>query len=594
MRAILARTCGSPMPNAFTRRAYAGAPGPCRGPPQRSGSRSATGTPTPRRTRNDRCSTGTSHRSWPHRARSRLSSVRMVLPLVELRCRLRCILPPQQADEPAVRRGDGGTLKIVLHHERRHLLDGDERPEGAGAGAHGLLDPKVRARLQLLRPEEAEHHAFLVQDHAGIPSGLAGPVPHLAEPLVQAAGRNVLASDVSGPGTLRVRALGGEPRRKPIELSVLVVEHLGESEALEPPRGSWAEVSGRVRAIHDDGPARIESAPGFLLEPATRRRTSSRSMGWGMIASLASFLPPRSEPEVGFEPTTYHLRGGCSAWLSYSGGWARVYPTRPGRPRLEIMRRRMSNREQPREAPAVGRVMVATDRSETADRAVGWAATLADRYGAELYVVKVVVPANPAVTQFGAAEATQTGAAADELRRYAMGLAGERGRSRVMVDDDPAMAIVRAAEEEAADVLVVGNAGMAGRKEFLLANVPNRISHNARCTVIIVNTISPDGDVQVIRPRTAIRAGEFPKTEPRLAARGTWIAAVMAKHGVKALFGRPGEDGATGRRAQARHLRSALEELGPTFAKLGQVLSTRPDLLPPEKVGPSSSSALRR
>jgi len=152
----------------------------------------------------------------------------------------------------------------------------------------------------------------------------------------------------------------------------------------------------------------------------------------------------------------------------------------------------------------------------------------------------------------------------------------------VMIDDDPAMAIVRAAEEEAADVLVVGNAGMAGRKEFLLANVPNRISHNARCTVIIVNTISPDGDVQVIRPRTAIRASEFPETEPHLAARGARIAAVMAKHGVKVLFGRPREGGATGRRAQARHLRSALEELGPTFAKLGQVLSTRPDLLPPE------------
>jgi ubiquinone biosynthesis protein len=230
----------------------------------------------------------------------------------------------------------------------------------------------------------------------------------------------------------------------------------------------------------------------------------------------------------------------------------------------------------------VGRVMVATDRSETADRAVGWAATLADRYGAELYVVQVVVPANPAATQYGAAEATQAGAAADELQRYATGLAGERGRSRVMVDDDPAMAIVRAAEQEAADVLVVGNAGMAGRKEFLLGNVPNRISHNARCTVIIVNTISPDGDVHVIRPRTAIRAGEFPQTEPHLVARGTRIAAVMAKHGVKALFGRPREDGATGRRAQARHLRSALEELGPTFAKLGQVLSTRPDLLPPE------------
>lgn len=32
----------------------------------------------------------------------------------------------------------------------------------------------------------------------------------------------------------------------------------------------------------------------------------------------------------------------------------------------------------------------------------------------------------------------------------------------------------------------------------------------------------------------------------------------------------------------AEHLRLALEELGPTFVKLGQVLTTRPDLLPPE------------
>ena len=51
----------------------------------------------------------------------------------------------------------------------------------------------------------------------------------------------------------------------------------------------------------------------------------------------------------------------------------------------------------------------------------------------------------------------------------------------------------------------------------------------------------------------------------------------MARHGLqrpRRLHPRPG----------ARGLREALEELGPTFAKLGQILSTRPDLLPPEFV----------
>ena len=57
----------------------------------------------------------------------------------------------------------------------------------------------------------------------------------------------------------------------------------------------------------------------------------------------------------------------------------------------------------------------------------------------------------------------------------------------MVVDDDPSAAIVDAADEERADVVVVGNVGMSGRKEFLLGNVPNRVSHNARCTVVIVN-----------------------------------------------------------------------------------------------------------
>ena len=46
------------------------------------------------------------------------------------------------------------------------------------------------------------------------------------------------------------------------------------------------------------------------------------------------------------------------------------------------------------------------------------------------------------------------------------------------------------AEPLSFDVLVVGNVGMSGRREFLLGNVPNRVSHNAPCTVVIVDTSS--------------------------------------------------------------------------------------------------------
>lgn len=130
-----------------------------------------------------------------------------------------------------------------------------------------------------------------------------------------------------------------------------------------------------------------------------------------------------------------------------------------------------------RDTNSVERVLVATDRSETADRAVGWAAELAGRYGAELVVVQVRGPSGDAAT-----------GAEEDLSTLARELAGERGRALLVAGDDPSQAIVDAAEAEDVDVVVVGNVGMSGRREFLLGNVPNRVSHLSRRTVVIVNT----------------------------------------------------------------------------------------------------------
>ncbi len=183
------------------------------------------------------------------------------------------------------------------------------------------------------------------------------------------------------------------------------------------------------------------------------------------------------------------------------------------------------------------KVVVATDRSETAQRAVAWAAQLAERFGCELVLLNV--------------RPGDEDGAEDLLRADAEALPNARAIFRV--DHDVPGGIVRAVEEEQADVLVVGNVGMGGRREFLLGNVPNRISH------------------------TAPEPPRAPVVEGRLLGRAAQIARIVSRLGLDVR-------GAISSIERAQRVRVALEELGPTFAKLGQILSTRPDLLSEEFV----------
>ena len=128
----------------------------------------------------------------------------------------------------------------------------------------------------------------------------------------------------------------------------------------------------------------------------------------------------------------------------------------------------------------VRRILVGTDRSETATRAVRWAAQMAERYEAELIVCQ-------SVRDFMDKATTQR-----ELADYAAEVVGSEARALAAQGNDPARVMVEVAKEEDVDVIVVGSVGMSGRKEFLLENVPNRVSHNATCTVVIVQT-QPDG-----------------------------------------------------------------------------------------------------
>jgi nucleotide-binding universal stress UspA family protein len=65
-------------------------------------------------------------------------------------------------------------------------------------------------------------------------------------------------------------------------------------------------------------------------------------------------------------------------------------------------------------------------------------------------------------------------------------ICGVEARSHTLTGD-PADALLEVARQENADLIVVGNHGMHGVKR-VLGSVPNKVSHNARCSVLIACT----------------------------------------------------------------------------------------------------------
>lgn len=140
-------------------------------------------------------------------------------------------------------------------------------------------------------------------------------------------------------------------------------------------------------------------------------------------------------------------------------------------------------------------IVVGTDGSATADEAVRRAAELARSVGARIHLVSAYEPSAVRVAEAGGAEGAEwtigPGAKVDSVLERAAGAVRVKG---VEVEcyvrkGDAAEAILDVAEEQSADLVVVGNKGMRGTKRFLLGSVPNKVSHHAPCSVMIVRTI---------------------------------------------------------------------------------------------------------
>jgi nucleotide-binding universal stress UspA family protein len=142
-------------------------------------------------------------------------------------------------------------------------------------------------------------------------------------------------------------------------------------------------------------------------------------------------------------------------------------------------------------------IVVGTDGSETATEAVRQAVDLAKQIKAKLELVSAYEPVGDQRLREERTEVpddvqwmVNPREDVDATLRDAADLAKQND---VEVETfarqgDPADAILDVAEEQSADLIIVGNKGMTGAKRFLLGSVPNKVSHHAPCSVLIIRT----------------------------------------------------------------------------------------------------------
>ena len=140
-------------------------------------------------------------------------------------------------------------------------------------------------------------------------------------------------------------------------------------------------------------------------------------------------------------------------------------------------------------------IVVGTDGSDTAKRAVAEAVRFAKALGAPVHVVSAFEPLRGARVHGAPEGAAKVWAPLpdDEVEAILSQAAASVRHADVEVTthavrDDPADALIGVANEVGATMIVVGSKGMHGARRLALGNVPNKVSHRARCTVLIVAT----------------------------------------------------------------------------------------------------------
>jgi len=140
------------------------------------------------------------------------------------------------------------------------------------------------------------------------------------------------------------------------------------------------------------------------------------------------------------------------------------------------------------------KILFPTDFSHTGDAALRFATSLAHDTGATLLIVHVEEP--PLAYGGGEMYYGMPDPNIDELKRMLAEISPpdpEVPCERRMVSGDPAGAIVRVAEEENVDMIVLGTHGRTGLTRLLMGSVAEAVVRRAECPVVTVKTSNHAG-----------------------------------------------------------------------------------------------------
>ncbi len=136
------------------------------------------------------------------------------------------------------------------------------------------------------------------------------------------------------------------------------------------------------------------------------------------------------------------------------------------------------------------RILVTTDLSPTARKAVDYGHALAEKVQAELHVLHIVANMNELAKEHGATGLIEPGAGQDDYDDWLAALIGESGTIRrveaMRLSHHPHEAIIDYAKKQNIELIVMTTHGRSGLAHLLMGSVTEKVLRAAPCPVLVI------------------------------------------------------------------------------------------------------------